>query len=290
MSVLSQKMREDMQLNGLSVRTQESYEAAVRQLAKHYHKSPDKIDEEELRQYFLYLKNVRGVSISTFRVALCGIKFFYEQTLKREWHTLALVRPDKQEKLPVVLSLPEVERILKCVHHQRYRVCLTTIYACGLRLMEGVQLQVKNIDSQRKMLHIFAGKGGKDRYVPLPTASLDMLRQYWRTHRNPEWLFPRLHGTWPGPVNTSGPMDETAVQKAFRAALKESGVQKPATVHTLRHSYATHLLEAGTDLRTIQLYLGHASITTTTIYLHLTSVTQTQSRQRIDDMLAGLWR
>src|SRR5512140_873643 len=120
MTVLSQKMLEDMQLYGLSVRTQESYVAAVRQLAKHYQKSPDRIDEEELRQYFLYLKNVRAVSISTFRIALCGIKFFYEQTLKREWHTLALVRPDKQEKLPVVLSLQEVEWILKCVHHQRY--------------------------------------------------------------------------------------------------------------------------------------------------------------------------
>lgn len=290
MTVLSEKMQEDMQLRGLSVRTQESYVGAVRQLAKHYHKSPEKIDEEELRQYFLYLKNVRKISISTFRIALCGIKFFYEQTLKREWHTLALVRPDKQEKLPVVLSLQEVERILECVHHQRYRVCLTTIYACGLRLLEGVRLQVRNIDSPRKMLHICAGKGGKDRYIPLPTASLDMLRQYWRTHRNPEWLFPRLHGTWQGSINTGEPMCETAVQRAFRAALKESGIQKPASVHTLRHSYATHLLESGTDLRTIQLYLGHASITTTTIYLHLTSVTQTQSRQRIDEMLAGLCR
>lgn len=290
MSVLSQKMLEDMQLRGLSTRTQEAYLAAVRQLARHYQKSPDKIDEEELRQYFLSLKQVKGVSVSTFRIALCGIKFFYEQTLKREWQTLALVRPEKRERLPVVLSLEEVERIVKCVHHMRYRVCLTTIYSCGLRLLEGVRLQVKNIDGERKMVHICAGKGGKDRYVPLPSVSLDMLRQYWRTHRNPEWLFPRIHGGWQGSVNAREPMHESAVQKAFRLALKESGIQKPATVHTLRHSYATHLLEAGTDLRTIQLYLGHASIATTTIYLHLTSVTQTRSRQRIDEMLAGLWR
>jgi len=289
MTVLSQKMLEDMQLRGLALRTQQSYVEAVRQLAKHYHKSPDRIDEEELRQYFLYLKNVRGVSISTFRVALCAIKFFYEQTLRREWHTLALVRPDKKEKLPVVLSLPEVERVLKCVHQMRYRVCLATIYACGLRLLEGVRLQVKNIDSERHMLHICAGKGGKDRYVPLPSVSLEMLRQYWRTHRNPEWLFPRLRGSWQGPINVNEPMHETAVQKAFRGALQESGIQKPATVHTLRHSYATHLLEAGVDLRTIQLYLGHASITTTAIYLHLTSTTQAQSSNRINEMLAGLW-
>jgi integrase/recombinase XerD len=290
MTVLSQKMFEDLQLRGLSVRTQESYVAAVRQLAKHYHKAPDQMDEEELRQYFLYLKNVRGVSSSTFRIALCGIKFFYEHTLKREWHTLALVRPGKQEKLPSVLSLSEVERILKCVQHERYRVCLTTIYACGLRLMEGVRLQVKNIDSERNMLHIYAGKGGKDRYVPLPSTALEMLRHYWRTHRNREWLFPVPNGTWAGNVNTAGPMHETSVQKAFRAALKESGVQKEASVHTLRHSYATHLLEAGVDLRTIQLYLGHASITTTTVYLHLTSVMQAQTSDRINEMLAGLWR
>ena len=182
MSVLSQKMLEDMQLRGLSKRTQEAYLAAVRQLARHYQKSPDKIDEEELRQYFLSLKQVKGVSVSTFRIALCGIKFFYEQTLKREWHTLALVRPEKRERLPVVLSLEDVERILKCVHHMRYRVCLTTIYSCGLRLLEGVRLQVKNIDGERKMVHICAGKGGKDRYVPLPSVSLDMLRQIGRAH------------------------------------------------------------------------------------------------------------
>jgi len=143
--------------------------------------------------------------------------------------------------------------------------------------------------TERHMLHICAGKGGKDRYVPLPSVSLEMLRQYWRTHRNPEWLFPRLRGSWQGPINVNEPMHETAVQKAFRGALQESGIQKPATVHTLRHSYATHLLEAGVDLRTIQLYLGHASIMTTAIYLHLTSTTQAQSSNRINEMLAGLW-
>lgn len=290
MTILSQKMIEDLQLHGLAVRTQESYVSAVRQLAKHYHKSPDKIDEEELRQYFLYMKNVKGVSTSTFRIALCGIKFFYEQTLKREWHTLALVRPDKQEKMPVVLSLQEVERILKCVQHEGYRVCLTTIYSCGLRLLEGVHLQVKNIDGDRKMVHICQGKGGKDRYVPLPITTLEILRRYWRSHHNREWLFPTPRGARQGPTNTGGPMHETGVQRAFRAALEESGIQKEATVHTLRHSYATHLLEAGVDLRTIQLYLGHSSISTTTIYLHLTSVTQTKTTDKINEMLAGLWR
>jgi integrase/recombinase XerD len=289
MTVLSQKMLEDMQLHGLAARTQDSYVSAVRQLAKHYHKSPDKLDEEELRQYFLYLKNVKQVSNSTFQIALCGIKFFYEHTLERTWHTLELVRPTKVKKLPVVLSMPEVGRILSCIHHERYRVCLSTIYACGLRLLEGVQLQIKNIDSERKLLHICQGKGGKDRYVPLPTASLVMLRQHWKLHRNPVWLFPSQQGLWGKFESTNRPMHETGVQKAFRHALEESGVHKEATVHTLRHSYATHLLEAGVNLRIIQLYLGHASPTTTAIYTHLTSVTEIQTAEKINDLLAGLW-
>jgi integrase/recombinase XerD len=176
MTVLRQKMIEDMQLRGLAVRTQESYMQAVRQLAGHYHKSPDQISEEELRQYFLFLKNVRHVSRSTHTLALCAIKFFYEHTLKREWHTLDFARPAKEQKLPVVLSMQEVGQILNCIRFARYRVCLTTIYACGLRLLEGVSLQVKDIDGQRKMIHVRQGKGGKDRYVPLPDSVLIMLR------------------------------------------------------------------------------------------------------------------
>ncbi len=289
MSILRQKMIEDLQLRGLSVRTQESYVQAVRQLAAHYHKSPDQISEEELRQYFLFLKNVKQVSRSTHTLALCGIKFFYEHTLKREWHTLDFARPAKEKKLPVVLSMQEVGRILSCVHYLRYRVCLTTIYACGLRLLEGVSLQVKDIDGARKMVHIHQGKGGKDRCVPLPEASLLMLRKYWATHRNPTWLFPSVHSSH-SPAQASSFMHETGVQKAFRAALRESDVQKDATVHTLRHSYATHLLEAGVNLRVIQGYLGHASPETTAIYTHLTSTVHAQASQTINDLVANLWR
>jgi integrase/recombinase XerD len=283
MSILSDRMQADMQLRGLSLRTQETYVQAVRQLAKHYHRSPEQISEEELRQYFLYLKNTRQVSNSTFRIALCGIKFFYEHTLQRAWHTLQLVRPEKQKKLPVVLSIDEVRQVLACVQLYRYRVCLSAIYACGLRLLEGTQLQVAEIDGARKMLHLLQAKGNKDRYIPLPDAALEMLRQYWRTHRNPHWLFPSNH-------NLALAMHETGVQKAFRLALQQSGVRKKATVHTLRHSYATHLLEAGTDLRVIQAYLGHTSPTTTALYLHLTAEINTQSANRINEMLAGLWR
>jgi integrase/recombinase XerD len=283
MSILSQKMQADMQLRGLAERTQEAYVHAVRQLAQHYHRSPDQIKEEELRQYFLYLKNTRQVSSSTFRIALCGIKFFYEHTLRRQWHTLQLVRPEKEKKLPVVLSLEEVRQILTCIQQERYRVCLSTIYACGLRLLEGTQLQVAEIDGARKMLHLLQAKGNKDRYIPLPDATLALLRQHWRSHRNPRWLFPSGQ-------NNDQPMNESGVQKAFHLALQQSGVHKKATVHTLRHSYATHLLEAGVDLRVIQAYLGHASPATTALYTHLTAEIHTQSANRINDMLAGLWR
>jgi site-specific recombinase XerD len=290
MSVLSERMIEDMQLRGLAARTQESYLQSVRQLAAYYHKPPDQINDEELRQYFLYLKNGRQVSRSTCTIALCGIKFFYVHTLKRSWQTLAFIRPEKEKKLPVVLSVEEVDRILRRVHQAHYRVCLTTIYACGLRLQEGVHLQVKDIDSQRKMLHICQAKGGKDRYVPLPDACLAMLRRHWQTHRNPLWLFPTPRANWLSSENANGPMNESGMQKAFRAAVRESGIHKKATVHTLRHSFATHLLEAGVNLRIIQLYLGHASPATTAIYTHLTSITEVQTSDKIDEMLAGLWR
>jgi len=281
MSALRQKMIEDMQLKGLAVRTQEAYVNAVLQLSRRFKKSPANIEEEELREYFLYLKNEKQVADSTFSIALCGIKFFYEQTLKKEWHTLQLVRPDRKKKLPVVLSMEEVKRVLDCVHRWQYQVCLHTIYACGLRLLEGTRLRVKEIDSDRKMIHVVQGKGSQDRYVPLPDHTLLLLRHHWLTHRNPDWMFPSPSG--------STPMCETGIQKAFRAALRESGVHKHASVHTLRHSYATHLLEAGVDLRIIQTYLGHASPTTTAIYTHLTSVTEAQVNQRINQIHAELW-
>jgi integrase/recombinase XerD len=262
MTTLRQHMIEDMQLRGLSERTQESYVRAVRQLAEHYGKSPDQLSEEELRQYFLYLKNEKHASRSTCTLALCGIKFFYEYTLHRDWPTLSFVRPPKERKLPVVLSQEEVGRILGCLRQPHYRVCLTIIYSCGLRLQEGVQLQVADIDSARMLVRVRQGKGNKDRYVPLPQPTLELLRAYWVTHHPQVWLFPGRGGTTP--------LDKTGVQRAFRAALQESGVQKAASVHTLRHSYATHLLEAGVNLRVIQVYLGHSSPSTTALYTHLT--------------------
>jgi integrase/recombinase XerD len=276
-------MIEDMQLRGFAERTQEAYLSAVRQLAKHYRKSPDQIEEEELRQYFLFLKNEKHAARASCTIALCGIKFFFERTLGREWKTFEFLRPAKEKKLPVVLSRAEVHAILARVHRRAYRVCLTLIYACGLRLLEGVHLQVADIDGARKLLHIQQGKGNKDRYVPLPDACLTMLRQHWLTHRHPSWLFPSTVGDSQQPMSASG------LQRAFRAAVQEAGIHKRATVHTLRHSYATHLLEAGVNLRIIQSYLGHASPKTTSIYTHLTSITEAQTRDTIEKIVTSLW-
>lgn len=270
MTPLRQKMVEDMQLRGLSEKTQEAYVGAVRQLAEHYGKSPQHIGDEELRQYFLRLTNVKQLTPSTIRVALYGIKFLFQHTLRKEWPTLDLVRPRREKKLPVVLSVAEVHRILRIIRRPRYRACLSTIYACGLRLREGVHLQVRYIDSDRMMVHVRHGKGAKDRYVPLPVPALEMLRRYWRTHRHPEWLFPAPTKSGVPLSTATKPMSVSGVQRAFKAALQESGIQKDASVHTLRHSYATHLLEAGVNLRVIQAYLGHSSPQTTAIYTHLT--------------------
>jgi len=280
-------MIEDMQLAGKSRETQRRYVSAVRQLAAYYMRSPDQISEEELREYFLYLKNEKQIAHSTSTVVICAIKFLYEQTLKRTWPTLALVRSPKAHKLPVVLSRDEVQRILSGLRSQHYQVCLSTIYACGLRISDGVHLQVGDIDSGRMQVHVRESKGLKDRYVPLPQRTLALLRSYWVTHRHPVWLFPERHrgGVFENPQR---PMSEAGVRIAFQQALADSGVRKSATVHSLRHAYATHLLEAGVNLRHIQLYLGHSSLATTALYLHLVDHSQEGVTNPVDQVLEGL--
>lgn len=288
MTPLRQRMIEDLQLRSLSAKTQDAYIRAVQQLAEHYRRSPDLITEEELRLYFLYLKNDKHASRSAFTIVLSGLKFFYQHTLRREWATLDLARPAREKKLPVVLSAAEVRLILGCLRRPHYRVCLTTIYSCGLRLREGVYLQVSDIDGDRMMLHVRQGKGNKDRYVPLPESTLTMLRQYWSTHRHPVWLFPAPTRAGVPQALATQPLDPSGVQRAFKAALQESGVPKAASVHTLRHSYATHLLEAGVNLRLIQAYLGHSSFQTTTRYTHLTREVEAIATDAINRVMTPL--
>ena len=236
MTELRKRMIECLQLRGLAERTQEAYTRAVRQLAAHYHKSPDLISEAELRQYFLYLKNVKHYSRNTMTIAICGVRFFYEQTLNRNWAIFGIVRPAPEKKLPVILSLAEVRQILGRVRLSRYQVCLSTIYSCGLRLQEGTHLQVADIDSARMMIHVRHGKGAKDRYVPLPERTLQLLRQYWQQHHNPVLLFPAEGRDHIDLAKSAEPMSKSSVQGAFRTALKQSRLNKRASVHTLRHS------------------------------------------------------
>jgi integrase/recombinase XerD len=288
MTPLRQRMIEDMRLRGLSEKTQDSYVRAVRQLAEHYAKPPDQISQEELRQYLLHLQDVRHVSASSFTIALCGIKFCFQHTLGREWAVLELARPPREKKLPVVLSTAEVRQVLGRLRQERYRVCLGTIYACGLRLQEGVRLQVGDVDSDRQLIHVRQGKGGQDRYVPLPQGLLEMLRRYWFTHQHVIWLFPAPTRAGVPPATATQPMSVSGVQRAFRAALQESGIHKAATVHTLRHSYATHLLEAGVNLRIIQVYLGHRSPQSTAIYTHLTRKVEDLAVEAINQVMRDL--
>jgi integrase/recombinase XerD len=288
MTELRKKMIECLQLRGLSERTQEAYTRAVRQLAEHYHKSPDLITEEELRQYFLHIINVKHYSRNSTTIALCGIRFFFEQTLNRNWSLFNIVRPAPEHKLPVILSLEEVREILNCVRLPRYRVCLSTIYACGLRLQEGIRLAVPDIDSARMMIHVRHGKGNKDRYVPLPQRTLELLRDYWVTHRNPALIFPAEGRSHIALSKATEPMSKSSVQDAFQAALKQSGISKRASVHTLRHSWATHLLEAGVHLRLIQEYLGHSSPATTSVYTHLTVKAEQLGAEAINRVIDNL--
>jgi integrase/recombinase XerD len=289
MSPLQQRMLEDMQLRGLSARTQEAYARAVWQLAQYYHRRPDQLSDEDLRRYFLYLTNEKKIARPTATIALCGIKFFYEQTLKQAWPTLRFVRPAREWKLPVVLSRKEVRQILAVVRIPVYQACLKTIYACGLRLLEGTRLQVPDVDSARMLLHIH-GKSKKDRYVPLPKPTLQLLRAYWLTHRSPLWLFPAptRHGLAHSLAHDGGPITRSSLQSAFRRAVQRTGIAKRAHVHTLRHSYATHLLEAGFNLRVIQDHLGHRSPSTTAVYTHLTRELRATVTDPLDQLMKDL--
>ena len=282
------RLQEDMQLAGLATRTQESYLGAARCLAGHVQKDPLHITEDDLRQYFLYLRTERKLSRSTLTIALCSIKFLFERTLQRDWPSLAIIRPPAEHKLPAVLSLAEVHDLLGRIRIPRYRTCLSVIYACGLRVTEGVSLTVPQIDSARMLLHIQAGKGNKDRYVPLPQRALQLLRMQWLTHRHPVFLFPAVDPA-SGTVHTATqPMIVDGVQRAFRAAVQEAGMHKHASVHTLRHSWATHLLEAGVSVRMIQQWLGHTNLATTSRYTHLTRSAEQRAAETLDHILGDV--
>jgi integrase/recombinase XerD len=287
-SPLRRRMLEDMALRGFTEKTQSSYVRAVEGLARYHHRAPDMLSDEEIRRYFVHLKCERKLARPTITIALCGIKFLYESTLRRDFTVTGVPRPKREHKLPVVLTREEVRAILRQITELRHRACLTLIYACGLRLGEGCRVQVTDLDRARGVLHVHAAKGAKDRYIPLPAPVLPLLENCWRAHRNPLWLFPSVgRGGTQGATATS-PVPLGTVQQVFRAALAVSGVRKHVSVHSLRHSYATHLLEDGVNLRQIQTWLGHNSPAVTSVYTHLTEQATNVAAQQVGRLMADL--
>jgi site-specific recombinase XerD len=284
-TTLRRRMLQDLQLAGLSERTQEAYLRAVRQLADHFHTPPDRLGEQQVRDYLLHLKNDRKLASASLIVACCGIRFFYSRTAPRDWPTLRQLRVRRDKTLPDVLSVEEVRRLIDAVRTPHNRAYFWTVYSLGLRLGEGLNLQVRDIDGGRMMVHVHRGKGAKDRYVPLPSSTLKVLREHWATHRHPVWLFPATGRDHRRAASADGPMQRSSVQGALRRVVRELGFRKTVSIHTLRHSYATHLLEAGVNLRLIQQYLGHGSLHTTMTYLHLTNVSHEQAFARIEDLM-----
>jgi integrase/recombinase XerD len=266
MSVLRQRMTEDMQLRNLALNTQISYLQQVTCFARHFGKSPAELGEEEIRTYQIYLTSEKKLSPGSVHTAVAALRFLYKVTLKRDWTVEdVLPLPKKRQTLPVVLSPEEVQQFLASVESVKHRAILTTCYAAGLRISEAVHLKPTAIDSQRMVIRVEQGKGQKDRYVMLSPALLEILRSYWRAvrprERPREWLFP---GDRP-----SQPITRDAAGDACQRALRLSGLSKPVTPHSLRHAFAVHLLEAGADVRTIQLLLGHRSLATTAQYLRI---------------------
>ena len=262
MTNLRQRMTEDMQVRNLALNTQTCYLEQVSRFARHFHKSPEELGPEEIRAYQLYLTNEKKLAPSSILIAVSALRFLYKVSLKREWPFDEVIpAPKKPQKLPVILSPEEVLHFLGCVASPKHRAILTTCYAAGLRISEALRLKPSHIDGQRMVIRVEQGKGQKDRYVMLSPKLLETLRAFWRAARPKEWLFV---GRIPGQ-----PMDRSAVEQACQKARRVSGIRKPIGPHSMRHAFAVHLLESGTDVRTIQLLLGHRSLATTARYLRI---------------------
>jgi integrase/recombinase XerD len=286
MTPLRQQMTAALELNGKSPATVEAYVREVFLVSKFYRKRPDLISEEELVRYLLHRKNVNKLAPTSMRICYSGLRFFYQRVLAREWKIFALLRARRELRRPSVLSRAEVHRLLQAAYPFHNQVYFTTVYSCGLRLHEGLHLEIGDIDSPRLMLHVHRGKGARDRVLPLPEKTLLLLRQYWKTHRHPRLLFPATGQNHQQSSTASAPMSRASVQGAFLKARLRAGITKRGiSLHSLRHSYATHLLEAGVPLPTIQRYLGHSSLETTTVYLHLTPEGQQQAIAHINRLL-----
>jgi site-specific recombinase XerD len=276
MTPLRRRMTEDLILHNLSTKTSHLYIKWVADFARHFHTAPDRLGAEHVRSYLLHLIQERHVSGNVHRQARLALQFFDRVTLRRDWVVADIASPKAPKKLPVVISQDEMARFLDALHNPKHRALLMTAYVAGLRLSEVAGLRVEDIDSPRMVIHVRQGKGHKDRDVMLSPRLLAVLRAYWATYRPRPYLFP---GRQP-----DRPVSPRTVRMVCRRALEASGLSKNVHMHTLRHSFATHLLESGTDLRTIQVLLGHHSFSTTARYLHITTAALKSTRSPFDGL------
>jgi len=274
MGKLRDQMLADLQLNGAVPSTQKNYLRMVGGLARYFKRSPEELGEAELKEYLLYLIKERHLSEGTLRFYVAAFKFLYRTTLKREWAGEKIKYPRAKRKLPVVLDISEVETLCSVTKNLKHKAILMITYSSGLRVSETTKLKLTDIDSKRMTVRVSQGKGGKDRYSILSQTALEHLRQYWKKYRPTEWLFEGQ--------KKDDHITTHSIQLMFYAAKKRAGITKPVSVHSLRHSFATHLIEAGTSLHHVQLLLGHRSPTTTTVYLHVSRLNLSQVISPLD--------
>jgi len=281
---LRQRMSQDLKLQGKKQRTHDGYLREVRKLACYCNLPPDQISQQQVGDYLLYLINDCNYAPGTLGVSYNGLRFFYRVTCPRDWDVLKKLRIPKQKTLPDVLTIDEVHTIIAATRQHHNAAFFWTAYTLGLRLEEGLNLQVGDIDSKRMMVHIHRGKGAKDRFLTLPESTLQVLRDYWATHRNPRLLFPANGRNRKSAPTATRSMSGSAVQGCMKRVVKKLTFTKRVFPHTLRHSIATHLLEAGVSLRWIQKFLGHANLQTTLIYLHLTDDAEENGRAKLNEI------
>ena len=265
MTELRQRYLQDLRLRNYALKTQQAYVECVSLFARYFKRSPEVLEPEHIRQYQLYLVEEKKCSWSRFNQTVCALRFLYHKTLGKDWAITHIPFPRKQKKLPVVLSRDESAQFLAAIKNLKYRAVLSLCYGAGLRISEALHLHVSDIDSKRMMIRVRQAKGNKDRYVMLSPKLLELLREYWKDERPTTWLFPRR--------GKDQPLAACIIQYTCKLARRDSGVRKPVTPHTLRHSFASHLLEAGANIRTIQLLLGHNSLQTTALYTHVCQTT-----------------